>query len=92
MDTRAWRLQWPAGFSVFEVDSQQVLDFKHRMLQGGSSSRGTTTNSNGSKQPPPQQQQEGQQQEGGANSLPALSCQRRAAVAADASEPEGGCA
>ena len=41
MDTRAWRLQWPAGFSVFEVDSQQVLDFKHRILQGAAAAAPT---------------------------------------------------
>jgi hypothetical protein len=32
MDTRAWRLPFPAGTSVFEVDTQQVLAFKARVL------------------------------------------------------------
>ena len=40
MDTRAWRLPWPPGFSVFEVDSQQVLDFKQRMLSSSLGSGG----------------------------------------------------
>jgi hypothetical protein len=77
MDTRAWRLQWPPGFSVFEVDTQQVLGFKHRILQGGGISA------------TPEHQQQQQQQEGGARGSPVLSCQRRVAVVADASKPEG---
>ncbi|KAF8055279.1 HTATIP2 [Scenedesmus sp. PABB004] len=29
-DTRAWRLRWPPGFAVFEVDSPAVLGLKRR--------------------------------------------------------------
>ena len=29
---RAWRLSWPAGFKLFEVDSATVLGFKGRVL------------------------------------------------------------
>jgi hypothetical protein len=82
MDTRAWRLQWPPGFSVFEVDSQQVLDFKHRILHIGDSSNITTTTQQ-------QQQQEEEEEGGGASRTPVLSCERRVAVVADASKPEG---
>lgn len=32
LDTRAYRLTWPAGTTVFEVDQQQVIDFKSRTL------------------------------------------------------------
>lgn len=29
---RAWRLDWPPGFKLFEVDSETVLGFKRRVL------------------------------------------------------------
>jgi O-methyltransferase involved in polyketide biosynthesis len=29
---RAWRLPWPPGFRLFEVDSATVLSFKARVL------------------------------------------------------------
>lgn len=29
---RAWRLTWPPGFKLFEVDSAAVLSFKSRVL------------------------------------------------------------
>lgn len=77
MDTRAWRLQWPPGFTVFEVDTQQVLDFKHRIILSSSSSTDS--------QQDPQQQQ---QQQAGERQLPPLSCARRVAVAADASKAQ----
>ncbi|MBU8816566.1 class I SAM-dependent methyltransferase [Mycolicibacterium goodii] len=32
LDTRAYRLPWPAGTVVFEVDQPQVIDFKTRTL------------------------------------------------------------
>jgi methyltransferase (TIGR00027 family) len=32
LDTRAYRLNWPAGTTVFEVDQPQVIDFKSRTL------------------------------------------------------------
>lgn len=32
LDTRAYRLQWPAGTVVYEVDQPQVIDFKTRTL------------------------------------------------------------
>ena len=32
LDTRAYRLAWPAGTVVFEVDQPQVIDFKTRTL------------------------------------------------------------
>ncbi len=32
LDTRAYRLQWPAGTTVFEVDQPQVIEFKTRTL------------------------------------------------------------
>ena len=32
LDTRAFRLDWPAGTTVFEVDQAGVLDFKDRVL------------------------------------------------------------
>lgn len=32
LDTRALRLDWPAGTSVFEVDREHVLGFKQRVL------------------------------------------------------------
>lgn len=30
---RAWRLKWPQGFKLFEVDSASVLGFKSRVLK-----------------------------------------------------------
>jgi methyltransferase (TIGR00027 family) len=32
LDTRAYRLQWPSGTTVFEVDQPQVIEFKERTL------------------------------------------------------------
>lgn len=32
LDSRPWRLAWPEGFRVFEIDQPEVLDFKHRVL------------------------------------------------------------
>jgi hypothetical protein len=32
MDTRAWRLPWPPGTTVWEVDTHQVLSFKDQVL------------------------------------------------------------
>lgn len=32
-DMRAWRLSWPPGFKLFEVDSDIVLRFKARVLE-----------------------------------------------------------
>lgn len=32
LDSRAYRLQWPAGHTVFEVDQPRVLEFKQRVL------------------------------------------------------------
>lgn len=32
LDTRAFRLSWPAGFTVFEIDQPKVLEFKQRVL------------------------------------------------------------
>ncbi|GAB2789858.1 class I SAM-dependent methyltransferase [Amycolatopsis magusensis] len=34
LDTRAYRLDWPPGCSVFEVDRGEVLAFKHEVLDG----------------------------------------------------------
>jgi methyltransferase (TIGR00027 family) len=34
LDTRAFRLDWPAGVRVFEVDRPAVHDFKERVLAG----------------------------------------------------------
>lgn len=34
LDTRAFRLDWPAGTSVFEVDAPLVLSFKDQVLAG----------------------------------------------------------
>lgn len=33
LDTRAFRLNWPDGFRVFEIDQPLVLQFKNRALQ-----------------------------------------------------------
>ena len=32
LDTRAFRLAWPAGVRLFELDTPEVLDFKERVL------------------------------------------------------------
>src|ERR1700739_4048997 len=32
LDSRAYRLDWPAGTSIFELDRAQVLDFKREVL------------------------------------------------------------
>jgi methyltransferase (TIGR00027 family) len=32
LDARAYRLPWPSGTTVFEIDQQQVIDFKTRAL------------------------------------------------------------
>ena len=34
LDTRAYRLQWPAGTVVYEIDQPQVIEFKTRTLAG----------------------------------------------------------
>ncbi|MGL6236132.1 MAG: class I SAM-dependent methyltransferase [Segniliparus sp.] len=34
LDSRAWRLDWPDGTAVYELDQPQVLDFKTRTLAG----------------------------------------------------------
>ena len=32
LDSRAYRLEWPDGTTVFEVDQPKVLEFKARVL------------------------------------------------------------
>jgi len=34
LDSRAYRLAWPAGTTVFEIDQAHVIDFKSRVLSG----------------------------------------------------------
>lgn len=34
LDSRAYRLEWPAGTTVFELDQPKVLEFKRRTLSG----------------------------------------------------------
>lgn len=34
LDTRAFRLDWPADCAIFEIDREGVLAFKHRVLDG----------------------------------------------------------
>jgi len=34
LDSRAYRLDWPAGTTVFELDQPKVLDFKRQTLHG----------------------------------------------------------
>ncbi|MCG8919812.1 class I SAM-dependent methyltransferase [Actinokineospora sp. PR83] len=34
LDSRAFRLDWPPGCVVYEVDREEVLAFKHRVLDG----------------------------------------------------------
>lgn len=77
MDTRAWRLTWPPGFSVFEVDSQQVLDFKHEVL----SQHDESTHAEAGTDKPAGTD--------GNLKLPQTSCAKRAAIAADASKAAG---
>lgn len=38
LDTRAFRLAWPAGVRVFELDRLDVLEMKNRLLRTGASS------------------------------------------------------
>ncbi|WIA44585.1 hypothetical protein OEZ86_007308 [Tetradesmus obliquus] len=76
-DTRAWRLPWPPGFKVFEVDSPAVLAFKARVLSAAAAAATAAGDE--------QQQQQQQQQAAG---HPQLQCEQRVEVAADASQPE----
>ena len=32
LDSRAYRLRWPAGTTVFEIDQPEVIEFKTRTL------------------------------------------------------------
>ncbi|ACL39012.1 methyltransferase [Pseudarthrobacter chlorophenolicus A6] len=41
LDTRAFRLEWPAGSRIFEIDSASVLDFKDSVLTGLGATPGT---------------------------------------------------
>lgn len=34
LDSRAYRLDWPAGTTIYELDQPQVLDFKREVLAG----------------------------------------------------------
>jgi methyltransferase (TIGR00027 family) len=34
MDTRPYRLWWPAGTTVYEIDQPEVIDFKSQVLRG----------------------------------------------------------
>ncbi|MYT37702.1 SAM-dependent methyltransferase [Streptomyces sp. SID8356] len=34
LDSRAYRLEWPDGCVVFEIDREEVLAFKHQVLDG----------------------------------------------------------
>ena len=34
LDSRAYRLEWPAATTIFELDRPQVLDFKREVLTG----------------------------------------------------------
>jgi methyltransferase (TIGR00027 family) len=34
LDTRAYRLDWPPGCTIFEIDQEGVLAFKGRVLDG----------------------------------------------------------
>lgn len=34
LDSRAFRLDWPGGCVIFEIDREEVLTFKHRVLGG----------------------------------------------------------
>lgn len=34
LDSRAYRLDWPPGCVIFEIDREGVLAFKHRVLEG----------------------------------------------------------
>ncbi|KAF6257665.1 S-adenosyl-L-methionine-dependent methyltransferase [Scenedesmus sp. NREL 46B-D3] len=79
-DTRAWRLSWPPGFKVFEVDSAAVLSFKAWVLSGAAAAAAAAAGASGE-----QQQQQQQQVEGAV--LPQLRCEQRVEVVADASQP-----
>ncbi|MCX4094659.1 SAM-dependent methyltransferase [Nocardia sp. alder85J] len=41
LDTRAYRLEWPAGRVVYEIDRAEVLDFKHDVLGAVAAGPGT---------------------------------------------------
>jgi methyltransferase (TIGR00027 family) len=45
LDSRAYRLEWPSGCTVFEVDQPQVLEFKQQVLdaQGAALTTGRVT-------------------------------------------------
>lgn len=34
LDTRAYRLRWPDGTVIYEIDQPQVIEFKTRTLAG----------------------------------------------------------
>ena len=34
MDTRPYRLWWPPGTTVYEIDQPEVVDFKSEVLRG----------------------------------------------------------
>ena len=42
LDTRAFRLDWPTGSRIFEIDLPDVLNFKEDVLHGESARAGTT--------------------------------------------------
>ena len=42
LDTRAWRLSWPAGMTVYEIDRSAVLDFKTSTLAAHGAHPGAT--------------------------------------------------
>ncbi|GAA3419452.1 class I SAM-dependent methyltransferase [Streptosporangium vulgare] len=42
LDTRAFRLDWPLGLVVYEIDRDGVLEFKHRVLDGLSATPAAT--------------------------------------------------
>lgn len=42
LDSRVWRLPWPDGITVYEVDQPQVLDFKTRTLSRHGARPGAT--------------------------------------------------
>ena len=47
LDSRAYRLDWPNGTVVFELDQPQVLDFKREVLAGRGDHRGRTAGDRG---------------------------------------------
>lgn len=98
MDTRAWRLPWPSGFSIYEVDSQAVLDFKLHVMLGAISGRDheqqqqqQQEGAEAERQPPQGQQQHqlGESAEPAPTGPPVLQCEKRVTVAADASKVAG---